>query len=97
MSIFDNLPSFQSLFRGSPENPNTPLGNYPFFSDFFGTSIAGATVTPQTAMQLPGVYSAIRLISETVASLPLQVFESTDTKQIRKDHPIYKLVHDKPN
>ena len=97
MSIFDNLPSFQSLFRGSPENPNTPLGNYPFFSDFFGSSLAGATVTPETAIQLPGVYSAVRLISETVASLPLQVFESTDTKQILKSHPIYRLIHDKPN
>lgn len=97
MNRLDNLPEFTSLFRQVPESQGTPLGQFAF-SDFFGSSIAGVNVTAKTALSLPAVYSAVRLISETIASLPLQVFEDTGTtKTLRKDHPIYKLIHDKPN
>ena len=55
-------------------------------------------VTEETALQVSAVWACVRLLSETVASLPLNVFQETaDGRQISKDHPLYRLLHDKPN
>lgn len=97
MSRLDSIPDFTSLFRQTSQNDSRPLGLFGP-TDFFGLSKAGTAVTPKTALSLPAVYSAVRLISETIATLPFQVFEDTGTtKKLRKDHPIYPLIHDKPN
>lgn len=97
MSILDRIPEFPPLLRQVPESKGTPLGLFAI-SDFFGLSKAGTNVTAKTALSLPAFYSAVRLISETIASLPLQVFEVKDgQKTLRRDHPIYKLIKDKPN
>ena len=38
------------------------------------------------------------MISETVASLPLGVYEATDDgNQKAADHPLYRLLHDESN
>ena len=99
MSIFDRLPSIGSFFRASPENPKTPLSNPAnWLTDLFGSSSAGMNVTPNTALGLPGVYSAVRLLSESVAMLPLQIYEDSGTsKDLRKDHALYYLIHTKPS
>lgn len=40
----------------------------------------------------------IRLLSEVVASLPLQVYERTaDGRKLATEHPLYSLLHDIPN
>ena len=64
-----------------------------------GRTWAGRDVGVQAAMQLSTFWSCCRLISETVATLPLQVFErQTDgSKAARSDHWLYDLVHDSPN
>ena len=65
---------------------------------YFGTSGAGKSVTAQTAIQLSTVYACVRVISETVASLPLGVYEATDDGNLKAgDHPLYHLLHDEPN
>ena len=38
---------------------------------------AGVTVTPKLALQVDAVWSCVRLISETIATLPLSMFERT--------------------
>ena len=42
------------------------------------SSISGKSVTARSAIQLSTVYACVRVIAETVASLPLNVFEATD-------------------
>lgn len=64
----------------------------------FGRTWAGKSVTERTAMQTTAVYACVRIISETVASLPLHVYEYTDNGKERVyTHPLYKLLHDIPN
>ena len=50
------------------------------------------------ALQLTAVYACIRVLSETVAQLPLHVYQSTNTGKERvPNHPLYFLLHDQPN
>ena len=59
---------------------------------------AGKSVTERTALQTTAVYACVRIISETVASLPLHVYEYTDSgKEKVYEHPLYRLLHDIPN
>lgn len=53
-------------------------------------SVAGITVTPQTALTFTAFFAGIRVISEDVASLPLAVFRRTagDGSQLLRDHPV---------
>ena len=56
---------------------------------------SGKPVNAQTAIQLSAVYACVRVISETVASLPLGVYEATDDgSQKATDHSLYFLLHD---
>ncbi len=65
---------------------------------YFGASAAGKSVTPRSALQMSTVYACVRVIAETIASLPLHVYERTDTGSVKAyDHPLYFLLHDEPN
>lgn len=70
---------------------------YHYFSA--GPTYAGENVTIETSMQLDAVSACVRLISETIATLPLLTFtRDTDGHGIfNKDHPLYRLLHDQPN
>ena len=92
---------FSGLFRardkpGRRPSPRDAVSGAPSF--FFGSSGAGKSVTVQTAIQLSTVYACVRVISETIASLPLGVYqvEGEGTKKAT-DHPLYRLLHDEPN
>nr|DAX88472.1 MAG TPA: Portal [Caudoviricetes sp.] len=63
-----------------------------------GASSSGRRVTERTAMQMTAVYSCVRILSETLASLPLHIYESSETNSRKATkHPLYKLLHDEPN
>ena len=86
---------FSGLFRAR-DKPRDSVSAAPVF--YFCTSGAGKSVTAQTAIQLSTVYACVRVISETVASLPLGVYEATDDGNLKAgDHPLYPLLHDEPN
>ena len=86
---------FTTLFRARDKPQDSVSAASTFY---FGTSSAGKSVTAQTAIQLSTVYACVRVISETVASLPLGVYEATDDgNQKAAEHPLYRLLHDEPN
>lgn len=65
---------------------------------FFGQSRSGMPVNERTAMQLSAVYACVRVIAETVGSLPLHVYKDAGGSKVRAvDHPLYWLLHDEPN
>lgn len=65
---------------------------------FFGSSGSGKSVSAMSAMQMSAVYACVRVIAETVASLPLNVYEVNDKGSKKAfDHPLYRLLHDEPN
>lgn len=56
------------------------------------------TVNENTALTFTAVWSAVRCISGTVASLPMQTYMRLgDVKQSAREHPLYTLLHDLPN
>ena len=60
---------------------------------------SGIIVSENTAMTYSAVWQACRILSESVAQLPMYVCEKEKNgdKIIRSDHAMYKLVHDEPN
>lgn len=60
---------------------------------------SGETVTADTAMQLSVVFSCVRLIAETIATLPLIIYQRKNGggRAVASDHPLYTLLHDSPN
>jgi HK97 family phage portal protein len=62
-------------------------------------SAAGMAVSPETAMRLWSVYACVRVISETIGSLPFIVYKRLpDGGKVRApEHPLYKVLHDSPN
>ena len=62
-------------------------------------SAAGMAVSPETAMRLSAVYSCVRVVSETIASLPLIIYRRLPNggKERATDHPLYRVLHDSPN
>ena len=88
---------FSGLFRGRDAPVNKTAGSA--YSFFGGTSASGKRVNERSAMQMTAVYSCVRILSEAVASLPLQFYRYTDTggKEKAVDHPLYFLLHDEPN
>ena len=86
---------FTALFRAR-DKPHDSVSTAPTF--YFGTSGSGKAVNAQTAIQLSTVYACVRVISETVASLPLGVYEvEKDGNRKATEHPLYPLLHDEPN
>lgn len=63
------------------------------------TSAAGVSVSPDTAMRLSAVNACVRLIAESIASLPLHVYRrSADGRRARADDSsAARLLHDEPN
>ena len=68
------------------------------FSYLFGRTTSGENVDEFKAMQTTAVYACVRILAEAVASLPIHVYERTETgKEKKVDHPLYFLLHDEPN
>ena len=85
------------LFRSRDKPENRTAGSS--YSFFLGSSTSGKYVNERTSMQMTAVYSCVRILSEAIASLPLQLYKYTDTggKERAADHPLYFLLHDEPN
>src|ERR1700760_2374271 len=60
---------------------------------------SGERVTIDTALSLDTVFACVRLISQTVATLPLNVYtrDGKDQASVNKQHPLYRILHDRPN
>ena len=68
------------------------------YSFFFGSTTSGKTVNERTAMQTTAVYACVRILAETIASLPLHTYRYTETgKEKALEHQIYSLLSDEPN
>ena len=63
-----------------------------------GTASSGQTVNQSTALQYSALWAAVRVISETVASLPFQVHRETEQgKEKAASHAVYDLLQSQPN
>ena len=85
------------LFRSRDKPTDRTAGSS--YSFFLGGTSSGKYVTERSAMQMTAVYCCVRILSEAVASLPLQFYRYTDDggKEKAVEHPLYFLLHDEPN
>ena len=91
-----HIPFLSSLFRTRDKPQNYYIGTD--FRYLFGPSASGKTVNEFTAMQTTAVYACVRILAETLAALPLQLYRYTPGGKERVyDHPLYHLLHDEPN
>ena len=69
------IPFLSRIFqtRASPQNTFWSSA----YSFFFGLSSSGKTVDERTALQTAIVYACVRVLSETLASLPLHTYRYT--------------------
>jgi len=90
------MPVLDRIFKARDKPQNSLLGNT--YSFFFGSTPSGKTVNERSALQTTAVYACVRILSETIASLPLHTYRYTDRgKDKALDHPLYYLLHSEPN
>ena len=73
-------------------------GNFLDPSSFMSAG-SGVPVNQDTALGFTAVWAAIRILSESVAQLPINVIEREENgdKIKRSDHFLYSMIHNKPN
>lgn len=64
-----------------------------------GGSTSGKHVNERSAMQMTAVYACVRILSESIASLPVHLYQNeTEGSKVRAvKHPLYRILHDEPN
>ena len=64
-----------------------------------GTSKTGIAINEENALKYSAVFACVRVLAETVASLPLIIYRrlSGKGKERAVDHYLYSVLHDKPN
>jgi HK97 family phage portal protein len=87
-----------SLF-GAPRAGGWAPTDERWFDPVHGPTWSGAAVTPDTAMRVATVYACVHFLSRVIAALPLHLYShlATGGKQRESDHPLYVLLHDRPN
>lgn len=87
---------FSGWFHSRDKPRNSVGGGWRFL---FGGSTSGKAVNERTAMQTSAVYACVRILSESIAGLPLHVYryQADGSKERTADHPLQRLLHDEPN
>jgi HK97 family phage portal protein len=64
-----------------------------------GMSHSGKHVTVDSALQIATVWACVRLLAETIATLPLSLYERDGEghRHPAREHNLYRLLHDQPN
>lgn len=80
---------------------NTAHPKDPALAAIFGfgaQTTAGVDVTHERSLGITSVYAAIRILAESLASLPLVLYERDgDSKQRAENRALYRILHDQPN
>jgi len=73
------------------------LDLFRLLAGWMGTK-SGASVSHQSALEVPAVLSCVRVISEGVAQVPFKVYRQVGDKIMpAAEHPLYRVLHRKPN
>lgn len=85
-----------SLFRRTARVPAPSMTGTGF--DLLEPVGSGVSVTNHNAMEIAAVYACVRLLSETLAQLPLVIRKRTESgSEPAYGHPLWTVLHDQPN
>ncbi|EPY4202383.1 phage portal protein [Klebsiella pneumoniae] len=70
-----------------------------FWQEWFGTSSSGKVVTADKIIRLSTVWACVRLLSESVSTLPLKIYErqSDGSRKLAQNNPAYQILCRRPN
>lgn len=79
----------KSIFSRRAEN----LGRGDYWA--LPVSSSGEVVTTDTAMRCSAVYTCVKILSRSLATMPLNVYRRVgeDGREVAKDHPLQKILH----
>ena len=94
MALFDGWFGLNNWFGGSRAKLTEPDERRDAQAIQFGRP-----VTPDTAMQLSTVWACVRLLSETIGTLPFVTYtkKADGSRAPSPDHNLYSTLHDSPN
>ena len=92
--------NFFDRFRGpgASSGDRTPYGEF-WFEPVSARTGSGMRVSPDSALRLAAVYACVRILAETMASLPLVIYQRRPDggKDKVTDHWLYRLMAKRPN
>lgn len=64
-----------------------------------GRNPAGVRIDPETALRSTVVLACVRVLSSSVAGLPLHLYRRLPSggKELARENPLYRVLHDRPN
>ena len=70
-----------------------------FWREWYGTSSSGKVVTADKAIKLSAVGACVRLLSESISTLPLKIYvrQPDGSRRAATDHPAYSVLCRRPN
>ncbi len=90
-----------STLVGGFGRPSRQAGSSDGWKDVFGSrkTAAGVTIDEAKSQTFSAVWCATRIISEGVASLPLNIREHVNERETRTayNHPLWPILHNEPN
>ena len=99
-----DLASFLDLFRRKTDKPSHEerfysTGLYPNQYSGLTSSSSGQIISKDTALRISSVWSCIRVISETIASLPISLYEkdTNDKRVTLLNNPLHTLISEQPS
>lgn len=97
MGLFKNRREKRGERRTAEETANQRLADFIRGTDLDGID-ACAYGDEGSAMRLSAVYACVKVIAESIASLPLHLMrEDKGIKSKARDHPLYGVLHDMAN
>lgn len=96
MKLGNLIPSNKARAEPPSVQNATSGARYNFYT---GPTIAGKRVNQHSAMQMTAVYCCVRIIAESIAGLPLFLYEELPggRKQKAVNHSLYRILHSEPN
>ncbi|HHU4125188.1 TPA: phage portal protein [Klebsiella michiganensis] len=70
-----------------------------FWREWYGTSSSGKVVTADKVIRLSAVWACVRLLSESVSTLPLKIYErqADGSRKLAQNNPAYHILCRRPN
>lgn len=98
MGVLSHTLGIQNFGLEDPAQPLLPPSAL-FESLGIGRSDAGILMNERQAMRITTVYACIRIISEDLSSVGLEILQNMPdgSQHAVPEHPVWSLIHDRPN
>ncbi len=93
-----NIFGYEFTFSKQEQRSNGASGNEMYgWASLSGTA-SGSSVTKDNAMTISGVYAAVRVLTDAISILPVDVIQSNSGVNTKlPDHPLDKILNKEPN